>query len=131
MVADRVLGGCASVSTCSAGFWCTASWKGSRCSLERGGKTVVENSAGGGDPVYGGAVVSVAEGSMAARVQERLISAYVPQRLRIACGVSQRHSQPMVTRCLRAALILRWSMRKTSAIHEALHQPPLMQRCSR
>jgi hypothetical protein len=32
------------------------------------------------------------------RVQERLISTYVPQRLQRVCEVSQRRSQPIVTR---------------------------------
>ena len=88
----------------------------------------MQNSGGGGDPEEQVSRLASAVGSLAVRVQERLISAYVPHRLQRVCGVSQRRSQPIVTRCLRAALMLRRSMRKTSAIQEALHQPPLMQR---
>src|SRR5712691_1698167 len=96
-------------------------------SLERGGNPVVKNSGGDGDPEEEVSRVASTARSRAVRVQERLISTYVPQRLQRVCGVSQRRSQPIVTRCLRAALMLRRSMRKTSAIQEALHQPPLRQ----
>ena len=72
-------------------------------SLERGGNPVVENSGGGGELEEVSRLASSAR-SLAVRVQERLISTYVPQWLQRVCGVSQRRSQPIVTRCLRAAL---------------------------
>src|SRR5262249_13068955 len=103
------------------------SWKGCMYSLGRGGNPVVQNSGGGGDPEEQVPRLPSAVRSLAVRVQARLINAYIPQRLQRVCGVSQRRSQPIVTRCLRAALMLRRSMRKTSAIQEAWHQPPLTQ----
>src|SRR5262245_39301971 len=96
-----------------------------------GGDSVVENAEGGGDTLAGVRASSCAACSMVARVQERWMRVWGPQRLQTARGASRISIQPIETRCFRAALTLRRSTRKSSAIQDALHQPPLIQQRSR